>query len=106
VLRAQSQPQYGRPTAPETGGFAKPEWEQWRAIAGRSVSLRILCDQLDHTRANLARLDVEIEQLLTNDPGIKGVQQVPEFGSQTRAVLARPSWGMCSVLREPTRVIA
>jgi len=30
-----------------------------RAIAGRSVSLRILCDQLEHTRANLARLDID-----------------------------------------------
>lgn len=51
------------------------------------MSLRILYDQLEHTRANLARLDVEIEQLLTNDPGVKGLQQVPEFGLQTVAVL-------------------
>ncbi len=58
-----------------------------RALAGRSVSLRILCDQLEHTQANLARLDAEIEQLLTNDPGVKGLQQVPGFGPKTVAVL-------------------
>ncbi|GHO54431.1 transposase [Ktedonobacter robiniae] len=58
-----------------------------RAIAGRSVSLRILCDQLEHTRANLARLNAEIEQLLNTDPGVKGLQQVPEFGPKTLAVL-------------------
>ncbi len=58
-----------------------------RAVAGRAVSLRILCDQLEHTRANLARLETEIEQLLTNDPQVKGLQHIPEFGSKTVAVL-------------------
>ncbi len=51
------------------------------------MSLRILCDQLEHTRANLARLETEIEQLLTNDPQVKGLQQIPEFGPKTVAVL-------------------
>jgi transposase len=32
-------------------------------------------------------LDAEIEQLLNADPGVKGLQQVPEFGSKTLAVL-------------------
>ena len=58
------------------------------------MSLRILCDQLEHTQANLARLEAEIEQLLTNDPGVKGLQQVPEFGPKTVAVL-RGSTGGC-----------
>jgi transposase len=49
--------------------------------------LRILCDQLQHTRANLARLQAEIEQLLADDPQVKGLQQIPEFGSKTVAVL-------------------
>ena len=58
-----------------------------RAIAGRSTSLRILCDQLEHTQANLAHLNAEIEQLLNTDPGVKGLQHVPECGSKTLAVL-------------------
>jgi transposase len=58
-----------------------------RARAGRSTSLRILCDQLEHTQANLARLNAEIEQLLNTDPGVKGLQHVPECGPKTLAVL-------------------
>ena len=58
-----------------------------RAVSGRAVSLRILCDQLEHTRANLAHLEAEIERLLTDDPQVKGLQQIPEFGSKTVAVL-------------------
>ncbi|GHO88533.1 hypothetical protein KSZ_65390 [Dictyobacter formicarum] len=67
--------------------FAKESVSSGRAIAGRSLSLRILCDQLEHTQTNLVRLDTEIEQLLTSDPGVKGLQQVPGFGPKTVAVL-------------------
>src|SRR6266567_7152912 len=87
VLRAQKPVHYGRPTAQKLVAFAKQSVSSGRAVAGRSVSLRILCDQLEHTQANLARLEAEIEQLLTNDPGVKGIQQVPEFGPKTVAVL-------------------
>src|SRR5258708_30742113 len=78
---------FGRPTAQKLVAFASKSGSSGRAVAGRSMSLRVLCDQLEHTQANLTRLEAEIEQLLTNDPGIKGVQQVPEFGSKTVAVL-------------------
>ena len=66
-----------------------------RAVSGRAVSLRILCNQLEHTRANLAHLEAEIERLLTDDPQVKGLQQIPEFGSKTVAVL-RPAAGLSS----------
>lgn len=62
------------------------EWKPHLGM-GRICILQILCDQLEHTQANLARLEAEIEQLLTSDPGVKGVQQIPEFGSKTVAVL-------------------
>ena len=78
---------FGRPTAQKLVAFARKSGSSGRAIAGRSMSLRILCDQLEHTCANLARLETEIAQLLTNDPGVKGLQQVPEFGPKTVAVL-------------------
>jgi transposase len=87
VLGAQPAAHYGRPTAQKLVALAKQSESLGRAEAGRAVSLRILCDQLDHTRANLARLDSEIEHLLNTDPGVKGLQQVPEFGSKTLAVL-------------------
>jgi transposase len=87
VLRAQKPMRYSRPTAQKLVALAKQSVSSRRAVAGRSVSLRILCDQLEHTQTNLIRLEAEIEQLLTNDPGVKGVQQVPEFGPKTVAVL-------------------
>ena len=56
-------------------------------MSGRASSLRILCDQLEHTQANLTRLEEELEQLITTDPGTKGLQQMPELGPKTIAVL-------------------
>ena len=58
-----------------------------RALAGRATSLQILCDQLDHTRANLARLESELGRLIASDPAVKGLSQVQEFGLKTVAVL-------------------
>jgi transposase len=87
VLRAQPGAHYGRPTAKKLVALANQSVSSGRAIAGRSTSLRILCDQLEHTQANLARLSPEIEHLLNTDPGVKGLRQVPEFGSKTLAVL-------------------
>src|SRR6266581_4104198 len=87
VLLHQMPAHFGRPTAQKLVAFARKSGSSGRAVAGRSMSLRILCDQLEHTQANLARLEAEIEQLLTNDPGVKGLQQVPEFGPKTVAVL-------------------
>jgi transposase len=87
VLRAQRPAHYGRPTAKKLVELARCTGSSGRALSGRSTSLRILCDQLEHTQANLARLQAEIEQLLTADPGVKGLQQIPEFGPKTGAVL-------------------
>jgi len=98
----RSQRTNGRPTAQKLVAFAKQSASSGRAVGGRSVSLRILCDQLEHTQANLARLEAEIEQLLTNDPQVKGLQQIPEFGSKTVAVL-RAELGISSVLRVPMK---
>jgi len=89
VLRTPAQPptRYGRPSAQTLVELARRTASSGRAVSGRSVSLRILCDQLEHTRANLAHLEAEIERLLTDDPQVKGLQQIPEFGSKTVAVL-------------------
>jgi transposase len=89
VLAAPSQPptRYGRPSAQKLVELARHTVSSGQAGACRSVSLRILCDQLQHTRANLARLQAEIEHLLADDPQVKGLQQIPEFGPKTVAVL-------------------
>ncbi len=49
-----------------------------RVLSGRASSLRILCDQLEHTQANLRRLEEELEQLVNTDPGTRGLQQRAE----------------------------
>jgi transposase len=55
--------------------------------SARASSLRILCDQLEHTQGNLATLEQEIEHLISKDPKAKGLQGVQEFGVKTVAVL-------------------
>jgi transposase IS116/IS110/IS902 family protein len=78
---------YGRPTAQALVGLAKASISSGVAIAARSSSLRMLCDQLDHTQTNLEQLQREIDQLLDQDPKAKGMLSVPEFGPTTVAVL-------------------
>jgi transposase len=49
--------------------------------------LKVLCDQLEHTLANLAQVERELDQLLDHDPGASGLTSTPEFGRKTVAVL-------------------
>src|SRR5258707_3672242 len=78
---------YGRPTAQELVRLAKASISSGVAVAARASSLRILCDQLEHTQKNLEQLLREIDQLLSQDPKAKGMLGVPEFGPTTVAVL-------------------
>ena len=87
VLRAIPATHFGRPTAQKLVAAAQTSTSSGRALSGRASSLRILCDQLEHTQANLTRLEEELEQLITTDPGTKGLQQMPELGPKTIAVL-------------------
>jgi transposase len=87
VLRTVPAPHFGRPTAQKLVARAKESVSSGRALSGRANSLRILCDQLEHTQANLARLEQGLEELITTDPGTKGLQQMPELGPKTIAVL-------------------
>src|SRR5713226_2415456 len=86
-LRELAPRHYGRPTAQELVGLAKASISSGVAVAARSSSLRILCDQLDHTQKNLEQLQGEIDHLLDQDPKAKGMLGVPEFGPTTVAVL-------------------
>ena len=87
VLRTQAPAHFGRPTAKKLVELARRTASSGRALSARSASLRVLCDQLEHTQANLARLQAEIEQLIAHDPGVKGLQLIPGFGTKTVAVL-------------------
>lgn len=87
ILRSVPNPHYGRPTAKKLVAVAQVSGSSGRALSGRSTSLRVLCDQLEHTQANLQRLEEELEQLVTTDPVTKGLRQIPELGVKTVAVL-------------------
>jgi transposase len=78
---------YGRQTAQALVRLAKASIGSGVAIAARSSSLRILCDQLEHSQTNLEQLQQEIDQLLEQDPKATGLLSVPEFGPTTVAVL-------------------
>ncbi len=86
-LRERAPRHYGRATAQELVRLAKASISSGVAVAARSSSLRILCDQLDHTQQNLEQLQGEIDQLLDQDPKATGLLSVPEFGPTTVAVL-------------------
>lgn len=87
VLRAVPAPHFGRPPAQQLVALAQASVGSGRALRGRASSLHILCDQLEHTQANLTRLEQELEELITTDPGTTGLQHMPELGPKTIAVL-------------------
>jgi len=87
LLRAYKHAHYGHPTAKKLVSLASTSVSSGRAEAGRSVSLRMLCEQLEQTHKHLERLQTELEHLIATDPAVKGLQQIPEFGTKTIAVL-------------------
>ena len=78
---------YGRKSAQRLVQLASQSAASGQASAARALSLQVLCDQLEHTLANLARVEQELDQLLDRDAGAKGLQSTPEFGRKTVAVL-------------------
>ena len=87
TLRSLAPRHYGRKTAEQLLPLAAQSAASGLATEARSLSLQVLCDQLEHTQANLARVERELDQLLTRDGGISGLRSVPEFGRKTVTVL-------------------
>ena len=104
-LHALAPRRYGRSTAQRLVQLAQQSISHGIAIAARSLSLKILCDQLAHTQTNLAQLQTEIDKLLEDDHGAKGLRSVPEFGFKTVAVL-RAELGDVSRFHRTDQVIA
>ena len=96
---------YGRATAEALVHLAKASISSGMAVAARSSSMRILCDQLEHTQKNLEQLQREIDQLLEQDPKAKGMLSVPECGPTTVAVL-RAEWGDLTRFTRIDQVVA
>ncbi len=96
---------YGRSTAEHLVSLAQHSVSRGIALAARSTSLKILCDQLEHTQANMAQLEREIDNLLETDAGAKGLTSVPEFGHKTVAVL-RAELGDVTRFQRTDQVVA
>lgn len=78
---------YGQTAAQQLVSLAEYSVTSGVACSARAKGLRILCDQLSHTQANLDELEQEIDRVLSDDAGTKGLQSVPEFGAKTVAAL-------------------
>jgi len=63
------------------------------ATGARAVSLKVLCDQLEHTLANLAQVAQELDQLLDRDEGATTLNSLPSLGARPSRCCA-PSWAM------------
>jgi len=87
TLRELAPRRYGRPTAVALVRLAQHSVASGVATPARALSLKVLCDQLEHTLANLAQLDRELDRVLDGDAGASTLSSVPEFGRQTIAVL-------------------
>ncbi len=96
---------YGHKTAEQLVELAQHSVSSGLATSARSRSLKILCDQLEHTRSNLAQLESEIDKLLDTDQGARGLRSVPEFGHKTVAVL-RAELGDVNRFQRTDQVIA
>ena len=78
---------YGPQTAQQLVSLAEQSSRSQLASTACSVSLKILCDQLEHTRTNLTQLEEELDKLLDKDDAVKGLKGAPEFGRKTVAAL-------------------
>ena len=87
TLRELAPRRYGQPTATELVRLASHSVASGVATSARALSLKVLCDQLDHTLSNLAQLQQELDRLFDGDDAATTLSSVPEFGRQTVAVL-------------------
>ena len=78
LLRQQCPGHYGEPTAEKLIQLAKTSVSSDQTTQARQSSMRILCDQLEHTQSNLKLLQQEMERLLDNDPKASDVLYIPE----------------------------
>ncbi|HEX9132970.1 MAG TPA: hypothetical protein VF844_11825, partial [Ktedonobacteraceae bacterium] len=82
LLHAQKHAHSGHPTAKKLLSLASTSGSHGHAEAARSVSLRILCEQLEQTLKQLERVQAELEHLLANDPAVKGLRASPRVWDQ------------------------
>jgi len=82
TLRALAPQRSGPGTALKLVRLAEDSVRSRVATPARALSLKVLCDQLEHTQ-----VDQELDRLLEGDAAASSLNSVPEFGHQTIAVL-------------------
>jgi transposase len=87
VLRAAAPRNYGRETAQRLVEVATQSVSSGLAVEARELSLKIWCEHLHQTQGHLEQIEQEIDRLLVQDPHSQRLQQIPEFGPKTVAVL-------------------
>ena len=77
-IQQPSSAHYDRLSAQKLVELAQKSTRQNGIAVGQEISLRILCGQLEHTQANITRLQAEIERLFASDQQGKSPRQRSE----------------------------
>jgi hypothetical protein len=100
---------YGLHTAQQLVNLAQHSGSRGVALSARSTSLKILCDQLEQTQANLLQLEHELETLMKTDTGAQGEASCSRIrwqdhccaasglGRRRSLCLLEPGGGLCGV---------
>lgn len=102
TLRELAPRHYGRRTAQALVRLAAQSVATPLASSGRALSLKVLCDQPEHTLAKLAQVERQLDQMLDADPGASGLTSTPSLAARP-ARCRVPSWAMCRALPALTR---
>lgn len=87
MLRGVPSAHFGRPTAKKLVLAAQASSSSSRVLSGRESLLYILCDQLEHTQAKRTAAGRAVGAVDQHRSGNQGLQQIPELGLKSVAVL-------------------
>jgi len=87
LLQEVAPGKYGPRTAERLAVLAHQSCASPVAVTTRSHCLQILIDQVCQTQAHLGELERDLAGLIERDESMAGLQRVPEFGTETVAVL-------------------
>jgi transposase len=104
-LKALAPRNYGLGTAQRLHALSLNSVASGRAIEARSMSLVIICLQLQALDEHLATIETQLSEWLTVDEAAQRLDSVPEFGPKTVAVL-RAELGDVSRFRGRDQVVA
>ncbi len=105
VLHDVAPRKYGPRTAQRLVALAQQSCASPVAVGARSHCLQILIDQVCQTQAHLGELEQDIAGLIERDESVAGLQSVPEFGTETVAVL-RAELGDVTRFKGSAQVVA